>query len=68
MFDFNARVQKTFYEMIMHFVRVKNLNLRLLERRAKHAIKIFIAINVSRISQLATIRNQIDFIVIVYFN
>ena len=56
MFDANVRMQKKIYEILMHLIRINQLNFLLLQNFAK-IIKILIIDNVFRISEIVIIEN-----------
>ena len=56
MFEANVRMQKKIYEILMHSVRINQLNFLLFQNFAK-AIKILIVDNVFRISEIVTVEN-----------
>ena len=56
MFDANVQMQKKFYEISMHLIRINQLNFLLFHNFAK-TIEILIVNNVFRISEIVTIEN-----------
>ena len=56
MFDANVRMQKKIYEILMHSIRINQLNFLLFQNFAK-TIKILIVDNIFRISKIVTVEN-----------